>query len=93
LRPGLFVRVSIPIGPPKDVLCTPAAAVVQHDGAKFVFVQTGPKTFRRADVTTGLETDKAVEIVGGLKLGEPIVVQGAMALKAEMLVPTLAKED
>ena len=55
LRPGLFVRVSIPIGPPKDVLCTPAAAVVQHEGAKFVFVQTGPKTFRRADVTTGLD--------------------------------------
>jgi membrane fusion protein, heavy metal efflux system len=93
LRPGLFVRVSIPIGPPKDVLCTPTAAVVQHEGAKFVFVQTGPKTFRRADVTTGLETEKAVEIVSGVKIGEPIVVQGATALKAEMLVPTLAKED
>ena len=93
LRPGLFVHVSIPIGAPKDVLCTPAAAVVQHEGAKFVFVQTGPKTFRRADVTTGLETDQAVEIVNGLTAGEPVVVQGAMALKAEMLVPTLAKED
>jgi membrane fusion protein, heavy metal efflux system len=93
LRPGLFVHVSIPIGAPKDVLCTPAAAVVQHEGAKFVFVQTGPKTFRRSDVTTGLETDKSVEIVSGLKVGEPVVVQGAMALKAEMLVPTLAKED
>ncbi len=93
LRPGLFVRVSIPIGPAKDVLCTPAAAVVQHEGAKFVFVQTGPKTFRRADVTTGLATDGGIEIMSGLKIGDPIVVQGATALKAEMLVPTLAKED
>ena len=93
LRPGLFVHVSLPMGAAKDVLSTPAAAVVQHEGAKFVFVQTGPKSFRRVDVTTGLETDQAVEIVSGLKLGEPVVVQGAMALKAEMLVPTLAKED
>ncbi|HEX4072336.1 MAG TPA: efflux RND transporter periplasmic adaptor subunit, partial [Planctomycetaceae bacterium] len=93
LRPGLFVRVSIPIGRAKDVLCTPAAAVVQHEGAKFVFVQTDPKTFRRVDVTTGLATDGAVEILSGLKIGDPIVVQGATALKAEMLVPTLAKED
>lgn len=93
LRPGLFVNVSLPMGAARDVLSTPAAAVVQHEGAKFVFVQTGPKTFRRADVKTGLETDQAVEITSGLKPGEPVVVQGAMALKAEMLVPTLAKED
>ncbi len=58
-----------------------------------MFVQTGPKTFRRADVTTGLETDQAIEIINGLTAGERVVVQGAMALKAEMLVPTLAKED
>jgi membrane fusion protein, heavy metal efflux system len=93
LRPGLFVHVSLPMGVAKDVLSMPAAAVVQHEGAKFVFVQTGPKTFRRVDVKTGLETDLAVEIVSGLKPGEPVVVQGAIALKAEMLVPTLAKED
>jgi len=93
LRPGLFVHVSIPLGAAKDVLSAPAAAVVQHEGVKFVFVRTGPKTFRRADVKTGKETDQAVEIVSGLKPGDPVVVQGAMALKAEMLVPTLAKED
>jgi membrane fusion protein, heavy metal efflux system len=92
LRPGLFVRVSIPIGTPKDVLSTPATAVLQHEGAKFVFVQIGPKTFRRADVTTGMETDKVVEIVSGLKGGEPVVVEGAIALKSEMLIATLVKE-
>lgn len=93
LRPGLFVHVAIPIGPSKDVLCTPAAAVVQHEGAKFVFVQTGPNTFRRAEVATGMETDQAVEIKSGLTVGEPVVVEGAMALKAEMLIETLSKED
>ncbi len=92
LRPGLFVRVSIPIGTPRDVLSIPAPAVMQHEGANFVFVQVGPKTFRRADVTTGLETDNFVEIVSGLKEEEPVVVEGAIALKAEMLIATLVKE-
>jgi membrane fusion protein, heavy metal efflux system len=92
LRPGLFVRVSIPIGNPRDVLSIPISAVLQHEGTKFVFVQIGLRTFRRADVTTGLETDKSVEIVSGLRGGEPVVVAGAVAIKAEMLIATQAKE-
>ncbi len=65
---------------------------MEHEGAKFVFVQTGPKTYRRADVkrasspTSGSRSSRA-------KAGEPVVVEGAMAIKSEMLVPTLTKED
>lgn len=92
LRPGLLVHVTIPIGAAKDVLSIAASAVMQHEGAKFVFVQIGPRTFRQADVTTGLETDNVVEIVSGLKEKEPVVVEGAITLKAEMLIATLVKE-
>ena len=59
LRPGLFVRVSIPIGAPRDVLSIPASAFMQHEGAKFVFVQIGPRTFRRADVTPAWKPTRA----------------------------------
>ncbi len=93
LRPGLFVRVSIPFGTPKQVLAVPADAIVSHEGTKFVFVRTGPDTFRRADVTTGLQTDERVEITGGLAAGTPVVVRGAALLKAELLLPTIKKED
>jgi cobalt-zinc-cadmium efflux system membrane fusion protein len=93
LRPGLFVRVSIPFGTPKKVLAVPADAIVSHEGTKFVFVRTGPATFRRTDVTTGIQTDALVEITGGLAAGTPVVVRGAAVLKAELLLPTIKKED
>ncbi|HEV8003638.1 MAG TPA: efflux RND transporter periplasmic adaptor subunit [Planctomycetaceae bacterium] len=93
LRPGLFVRVSLPFGAPKKVLTVPADAVVSHEGAKFVFVRTGPATFRRANVTTGLQTDERVEIASGIEAGTPVVVLGASNLKAELLLPIIKKED
>ena len=92
LRPGLFVRVSLPFGTPKKVLAVPADSIVSHEGAKFVFVRTAPMTFRRADVTTGLSTDEWVEIKSGVEVGMPVVVKGAATLKAELLLPTIKKE-
>jgi cobalt-zinc-cadmium efflux system membrane fusion protein len=92
LRPGLFVRVSLPFGAPKKVLSVPADAVVSHEGAKFVFVREEPATFRRVDVTTGLQTDEQVEIVSGLVPGASVVVRGAAMLKAELLLPSIKKE-
>jgi len=93
LRPGLFVRVSLPFGAPKKVLSVPADAVVSHEGAKFVFVRTSRATFRRANVTTGLQTDERVEIASGIEAGTPVVVRGASNLKAELLLPIIKKED
>ncbi|HXY34143.1 MAG TPA: efflux RND transporter periplasmic adaptor subunit [Planctomycetaceae bacterium] len=93
LRPGLFVRVSVPFGTPKPVLSLPSDAVVSHEKTKFVFVRTGPTTFRRTDVTTGLQTDERVEIVSGIETGAPVVVRGAAILKAELLLPIIKKED
>jgi membrane fusion protein, heavy metal efflux system len=93
LRPGMFVRVTIPIGTAKKVLSVPADAIATHEGSKFVFVRTGPTTFRRADVTTGLTTDERVEIASGIEAGAPVVVRGAAILKAELLLPLIKKED
>jgi cobalt-zinc-cadmium efflux system membrane fusion protein len=93
LRPGLFVRVSLPFGAPKKVLTLPADAIVSHEGAKFVFVRTGATTFQRTDVTTGLQTDDQVEIVSGIEAGAPVVVRAAAMLKAELLLPSIKKED
>jgi cobalt-zinc-cadmium efflux system membrane fusion protein len=93
LRPGLYVRVALPFGTPKKALSVPTEAIVSHEGAKFVFVRTGPTTFKRHDVNTGLATDGQVEIVSGIDAGASVVVRGAANLKAEMLLPTLRKED
>lgn len=86
LRPGLFVRVSVPVGVKPNVITVSDRAVLQHDGQKFVFVAEGDNQFRRVDVETGDEGDGRVEIVSGLNEGDRVVTHGAFLLKSELLL-------
>lgn len=86
LRPGLFVRVSVPVGVRPNVLTVPTRAVLQHDGQSFVFVADGQITFRRVDVETGEDGEGRVEIVSGLNEGDRVVTHGAFLLKSELLL-------
>lgn len=86
LRPGMFVWVTLPAGPAEESLVVPSAAVLTHEGAKFVFVEDGPRAFRRIDVTTGLQTPQGTAILAGLKENQRVVAQGAFLLKSELLL-------
>ena len=86
LRPGLFVRVTIPGDAAAPRLAVPASAIVEHDRHKFVFVRDAEDQFRRVDVTTGLESGGLVEITHGLAEGVTVVTRGAFVLKSELLL-------
>lgn len=86
LRPGLFVRVSVPISSKSDVLTAPKRAVLEQDGQLFVFVTEKPNQFRRVNVTTGEESEERIEISSGLNTGDQVVTQGAFILKSELLL-------
>jgi cobalt-zinc-cadmium efflux system membrane fusion protein len=86
LRPGLFVRVAVPVGVKSNVLTVPTRSVLQHDGQSFVFVSEGLNRFRRVNVVTGDDGDGIVEVVGGLEAGTPVVTNGAFVLKSELLL-------
>ena len=86
LRPGQFVRISLPIGPPRDALAVPETAVVEHDGQPFVFEPDGEFQYRRVDIERGVTVDGWTEIRGGIRDGQPVVVTGAFALKSELLL-------
>ena len=86
LRPGLFVRVTIPGGEAAPRLAVPSSAIVEHDRHKFVFVRDAEDQFRRVDVTTGLESGSLIEITHGLAEGISVVTRGAFVLKSELLL-------
>lgn len=86
LWPGMFVRVSLPIGQPHEAVVVRPQAVVQHENEQFVFVATGERRFRRVDVKTGQATDDWVEVLGGLQPGQHVVDHGAFMLKSELLL-------
>ncbi len=86
LRPGLFIRMTVPMGAPRNVLAVPQQAVVVHEGQSFVFISESGFSFRRADVTVGATQDGYTEIQAGLPLGARIAVSGVFALKSELLL-------
>jgi len=92
LKPGMFVTVELPNLKTTQVVQVPSTAVLNHAGTKFVFVQTGPDTFVRREVTPGRQNHDAIEICSGLAADEPVVVQGGFALKSRMLSSLLEEE-
>lgn len=86
LRPGLFVRVTIPAGPSRAAVTVPESAVVVHEGQSFVFVPEGPTRFRRVDVKPGEQERGQIEILAGLAKETPIVSEGAFFLKSVLLM-------
>ena len=86
LRPGMFVRVAIPVAEPKTTLTVPESSLLEHDRQPFVFVPAGQDLYERVDVKPGLRTDGLVEIVQGLREGDRVVAEGAFFLKSELLL-------
>lgn len=86
LRPGMFVRVTIPIGESREVLSVKPESVVQHENQSFIFVDESGGTFKRFAVTTGQASDDWVEVTKGLSPGQLVVTHGAFLLKSELLL-------
>jgi cobalt-zinc-cadmium efflux system membrane fusion protein len=74
MRPGMFATAELESSTSSPRLVLPTSALVQiHDG-EWVFVQVGPKTFRRVQVRTGGEVAPGVqEILSGVSLGQNVV--------------------
>lgn len=86
LRPGMFVRVLLPDGKPRECLAVPHSAIAANEGRTFVFVETGEREYRPRDVKTGLSVEPWIEIVSGLVAGDKVVTKGTAILKAELLL-------
>lgn len=96
LRPGLYVRVELPMGETVSQIVIPESAVATHEGQTFVFVNTEPGKFERRDVRVGQTASAAmsdgqatanmVEIIAGLNVGEKIATSGVFQLKSELLL-------
>jgi cobalt-zinc-cadmium efflux system membrane fusion protein len=86
LRPGMFVRVAVPVSEPKQAVTVPESAILEHDRQSFVFTPQDDSTFRRVDITPGTRAGGIVEVLAGLNGGEKVVSGGAFFLKSELLL-------
>lgn len=87
LRIGMQADVRLDTGESVDAVLIPAAAVLENEGKKIVYVLLSGEEFERREVTLGNESGGKVAVLTGLKAGERVVTQGALQLKLQELNP------
>jgi multidrug efflux system membrane fusion protein len=89
LRPGMFVRIRLPLGQPYQALLVSDAAVATDQGQKNVYTVDDKNVVHYQRVTLGpLQEDGLRVIVNGLKSDERVVVSGLQFVHPDMVVQT-----
>jgi membrane fusion protein (multidrug efflux system) len=85
LRPGMFARVTLRTGAPRQLVTLPQTAIVTNPyGASVYVVQTGgegPPKVTEARVETGRQRGTQIAVTEGLSGGETVVTSGQIKLR------------
>ena len=82
LRPGLFVRVSVPVGDASQAICIPQQAVQELQGTKSVFVISADGKAETRQIVAQRRLGNDWVVASGLTAGERIVVEGIGKVRA-----------
>jgi len=75
LKPGMFARITVNMGPPRSVIFIPESSIFnQKNNEGHVFIVNG-KTLTEQKVTIGTVHGEECEITSGLKAGELVVLR------------------
>lgn len=89
LRPGMFVKVTIPLSNERTLITLPTSSPVYSTFGDNVFVVEragGEQVVRRKSVTLGERRGDQVSVLEGLEAGELVVVAGQVKLRDGMAV-------
>ncbi len=92
LKPGMFVKIELPVPQQGEPIVVPESAVQEHEGKRFVFVVQGDGSFVRRDVSVGPSHESSVVITKGLREGEAIVAGGGFVVKSKLLAELMGEE-
>lgn len=79
--PGSFVEMYLKILSNAQALTVPNSALMEQQGAYFVYVQINPELFEKREIKTGASDGLKTEIQSGINQNERIVTKGAILIK------------
>ena len=79
--PGTAAEIYLVTSSASNALTLPLTAVIEEQGKKYVYLQTGGESFEKREVQTGKSDGTQTEITSGLKGGERVVTKGAYQIK------------
>ena len=83
--PGLYARVMLQYGPPRQALLVPLTAVMTDQVGSYVFVLDEKKRAQRQDIILGQRFTKYVEVSKGLAANSQVVINGFINLSINQL--------
>jgi RND family efflux transporter MFP subunit len=86
LKPGLFVRIRLPLGQPYESLLIPDEALLSDQGKSYVFVVDAQDKVKYQPVELGQALEGMRVIKSGLKKGERVITIGQQRVRAGMPV-------
>jgi cobalt-zinc-cadmium efflux system membrane fusion protein len=86
LLEGAFVEFYLKSKNSIDALVVPSSAILEEQGANYVYVQVTGESYTKRAIQTGSSDGKNVEIINGLIEGERIVTDGVILVKAASMV-------
>jgi membrane fusion protein (multidrug efflux system) len=81
LRPGLFVRVAVPVVDTKEAICIPQQAVQELQGTKSVFVVGADGKAEARTIVATRRLGNEWVVVKGLAAGDKVVVEGISKIR------------
>jgi membrane fusion protein, multidrug efflux system len=90
LRPGLFVRVSVPVVDTKEAICIPQQAVQELQGTKSVFVVGADGKAEARTIVATRRLGNEWVVAKGLAAGDRVIVEGTGKIRPGAPVKPLA---
>lgn len=86
LRPGMFVRVRLPLGKPHSALLVSEKAIGTDQGMKYVFLVDNKNLVQYQRIKPGPQQDDGLRVVEGIKADDWIITSGLQLVRPQMEV-------
>lgn len=87
MRPGMFVRVRLPVSQPHQALLVSEKALATDQGQKFVYVVDAQNAVQYRRVTTGASQPDGLRVINqGLKADDLILISGLQLVRPRQTV-------
>ena len=86
---GSFVELYLKTITSSQAVTVPNSALIEEQGAFFVFVQITPELFEKREIKTGVTDGLKTEVLNGINEGERVVIKGAILVKLAQSSGTL----
>lgn len=92
LRPGMFVRIRLPLGKPHSALLVSERALGTDQGRKYLYVVDEKNIVKYTRVTVGPLQDDGLRVIeSGLSATDTVIVSGLQLVRPKMEVKTEAE--